>query len=62
MPPWSDDGEKSRPYFEQLRELAERNHLEQLSMGMSHDLEAAIEEGATMVRVGTALFGPRRKE
>ena len=62
MPPWSDDGEKSRPYFAQLREIAERNHLEQLSMGMSHDLEAAIEEGATMVRVGTALFGPRRKE
>jgi PLP dependent protein len=62
MPPWSDDGEKSRPYFAQLRVIAERNHLEQLSMGMSHDLEAAIEEGATMVRVGTALFGPRRKE
>ena len=62
VPPYHEDPEKSRPYFEQLRELAERNHLEQLSMGMSHDLEAAIEEGATMVRVGTALFGPRRKE
>jgi pyridoxal phosphate enzyme (YggS family) len=62
MPPWSDDGEQSRPYFAQLRELAERNHLSQLSMGMSHDLEAAIEEGATIVRIGTALFGPRKKD
>jgi PLP dependent protein len=62
MPPWSDDGEQSRPYFARLRELAERNHLSQLSMGMSHDLEAAIEEGATIVRVGTALFGPRKKD
>ena len=62
MPPWSDDGEQSRPYFARLRELAERNHLPQLSMGMSHDLEAAIEEGATIVRVGTALFGPRKKD
>ena len=62
MPPWSDDGEKSRPYFARLRELAGQNQLAQLSMGMSHDLEAAIEEGATMVRIGTALFGPRRKE
>lgn len=61
MPPWSDDGEQSRPYFARLRELAERNHLAQLSMGMSHDLEAAIEEGATIVRIGTALFGPRKK-
>jgi pyridoxal phosphate enzyme (YggS family) len=62
MPPWSDDGEQSRPYFARLRELAERNHLPQLSMGMSHDLEAAIEEGATIVRIGTALFGPRKKD
>jgi pyridoxal phosphate enzyme (YggS family) len=62
MPPWSDDAEQSRPYFAQLRELAERNHLNQLSMGMSHDLEVAIEEGATIVRIGTALFGPRRKD
>jgi pyridoxal phosphate enzyme (YggS family) len=62
MPPWSDDAEKSRPYFARLRELAAQNGLPHLSMGMSHDLEAAIEEGATMVRVGTALFGPRRKE
>jgi pyridoxal phosphate enzyme (YggS family) len=61
MPPWSDDAEKSRPYFARLRELAAQNGLPQLSMGMSHDLEVAIEEGATMVRVGTALFGPREK-
>jgi pyridoxal phosphate enzyme (YggS family) len=61
MPPWSDDAELSRPYFAKLRALAEANGLAQLSMGMSHDLEVAIEEGATMVRIGTALFGPRRK-
>jgi pyridoxal phosphate enzyme (YggS family) len=61
MPPWSDDAEQSRPYFARLRELAEANQLAHLSMGMSHDLEAAIEEGATIVRVGTALFGPRKK-
>jgi pyridoxal phosphate enzyme (YggS family) len=62
MPPWSDDAEQSRPYFARLRELAERNHLPHLSMGMSHDLESAIEEGATIVRIGTALFGPRKKD
>ena len=61
MPPWSDEGERSRPYFARLRELASQNGLQHLSMGMSHDLEVAIEEGATMVRVGTALFGPRVK-
>lgn len=61
MPPWSDDAEVSRPYFARLRELAGKNNLQHLSMGMSHDLEVAIEEGATIVRVGTALFGPRRK-
>jgi PLP dependent protein len=62
MPPWSDDAELSRPYFARLRALAERHKLKQLSMGMSHDLEVAIEEGSTLVRVGTALFGPRRKD
>jgi pyridoxal phosphate enzyme (YggS family) len=62
IPPWSDDAEKSRPYFARLRALAETNKLTGLSMGMSHDLEVAIEEGATMVRVGTALFGPRRRD
>ena len=61
MPPWSEDAEQSRAYFARLRELAGQNGLKHLSMGMSHDLEVAIEEGATMVRVGTALFGPRRK-
>ena len=60
MPPWTDDPEASRPYFRRLRELAERHGLPQLSMGMSHDLEAAIEEGSTCVRVGTALFGERQ--
>ena len=61
MPPWSDDPEASRPYFRRLRELAGRLALPQLSMGMSHDLETAIEEGSTCVRVGTALFGKRKK-
>src|SRR5580658_4199207 len=55
MPPWSDDPEAARPYFRRLRDLAERHSLTQLSMGMSHDIEAAIEEGSTCVRVGTAL-------
>jgi PLP dependent protein len=61
MPPWSADAEQSRPYFRRLRELAERCGLAGLSMGMSNDFEAGIEEGATIVRVGTALFGPRPK-
>jgi pyridoxal phosphate enzyme (YggS family) len=61
MPPWSDDPEASRGYFRGLRELAEQHGLAQLSMGMSHDLETAIEEGSTCVRVGTALFGKRKK-
>lgn len=62
MPPWSDDPEASRPWFRRLRVLAEQHGLRGLSMGMSHDLEAAIEEGATIVRVGTALFGPRSRK
>ncbi len=61
IPPWSDDSEHARPYFRQLASLARQYHLPKLSMGMSGDLETAIEEGATMVRVGTALFGKRRK-
>ena len=60
MPPWSEDPEKSRPYFRRLRQLAERYALPELSMGMSGDLEIAIEEGSTWVRVGTALFGKRK--
>ncbi len=61
MPPWSEDPEQSRPYFRRLRELAECHGLPELSMGMSGDLEVAIEEGSTCVRVGTALFGKRKK-
>jgi PLP dependent protein len=61
MPPWSDDSEAARPYFRQLRELSERHGIAGLSMGMSHDIETAIEEGSTCVRVGTALFGKRHK-
>jgi pyridoxal phosphate enzyme (YggS family) len=61
MPPWSDDPEVTRPYFRRLAELGCVHKLAKLSMGMSHDLEAAIEEGATHIRVGTALFGPRRR-
>jgi PLP dependent protein len=61
MPPWSDDPEASRPYFRRLRELGEQHGLAHLSMGMSHDLETAIEEGSTCVRVGTGLFGKRKK-
>ncbi|MGA2118724.1 MAG: YggS family pyridoxal phosphate-dependent enzyme [Bryobacteraceae bacterium] len=62
MPPWSDDPEAARPYFRRLRELAEPHALTGLSMGMSHDFEAAIEEGSTIIRVGTALFGKREKQ
>jgi pyridoxal phosphate enzyme (YggS family) len=62
MPPWSDDPAVTRPYFHRLAELGRIHKLPKLSMGMSHDLEAAIEEGATHIRIGTALFGPRRKE
>ena len=61
MPPWCDDPEVTRPYFRRLAALAREHGLPKLSMGMSHDLEAAIEEGSTHVRVGTALFGPRPK-
>lgn len=61
MPPWDDDPEAARPYFARLRELARLHRLPQLSMGMSGDLEVAIEEGSTMVRVGTALFGERKQ-
>jgi pyridoxal phosphate enzyme (YggS family) len=59
IPPFFEDAESSRPYFARLRGLAEKLKLRELSMGMSHDFEVAIEEGATMVRVGTALFGAR---
>jgi len=66
VPPFAADPKKSRPFFRQLRELKAQcedllqSPLPRLSMGMSGDFEIAIEEGATMVRVGTALFGPRK--
>lgn len=67
LPPFFENPEQARPYFRRLRELARsiasRNFpgvsIEDLSMGMSHDFEVAIEEGATIIRVGTAIFGPR---
>ena len=65
LPPYFEQTEEVRPYFRRLRELSERARQRgllrgaELSMGMSHDFEVAIEEGATMIRVGTALFGPR---
>lgn len=60
VPPWSEDAELSRPYFAGLRELAATHGIPELSMGMSNDMEVAIEEGATWIRVGTALFGSRK--
>lgn len=67
MPPFGREPEASRPYFRRLRELAEEVNsrkipgveMKELSMGMSNDFEVAVEEGATMVRVGTAIFGQR---
>jgi len=64
IPPYFDDSEKVRPFFRELRELKDKAvqagfGLTELSMGMSNDFEVAIEEGATMVRVGTAIFGER---
>jgi pyridoxal phosphate enzyme (YggS family) len=69
IPPFTDDQQQARPYFRKLREL--RDHIvtrglpavgmNALSMGMSHDFEVAIEEGATCVRVGSAIFGDRTK-
>jgi pyridoxal phosphate enzyme (YggS family) len=69
VPPYTEDPEGSRPYFRQLRQIRDsiaKRSLPQigaavLSMGMSHDFEVAIEEGATCVRVGTAIFGERSK-
>ena len=68
LPPFCEDPEETRPYFAKLRNLRDSlakegffgDHLGELSMGMTHDFEVAIEEGATMVRVGTAIFGERR--
>ena len=69
IPPWTEDPEESRPYFVRLREILKDcvsrggagPGMTELSMGMSNDFEAAIEEGATMVRVGTAIFGSRAR-
>ncbi len=61
IPPFFDDAERVRPFFKRLRELREEIIPNgELSMGMSHDFETAIEEGATLVRVGTAIFGQRQ--
>ena len=60
MAPLVERPEQARPYFRALRALAERFRLPELSMGMSQDFEVAVEEGATMVRVGTAIFGQER--
>ena len=57
MPPLADDPERSRPYFRELRRLAEEHGLTELSMGSSQDYRVAAEEGATLVRVGSVLFG-----
>jgi uncharacterized pyridoxal phosphate-containing UPF0001 family protein len=65
VPPFDEDPERSRPYFRELREIRDRLAgrldvaLPELSIGMSHDFEVAVEEGSTEVRIGTALFGPR---
>jgi PLP dependent protein len=66
LPPFFDSSDRTRPYFRRLREIRDQLNqsrsqkaLTELSMGMSHDFEVAIEEGATMVRVGTAIFGTR---
>ena len=69
IPPFLDDPELVRPYFRRLRELAQEIEsknianvsTQELSMGMSHDFEVAIEEGATIIRVGTAIFGVRKQ-
>ena len=70
IPPYFEDAGKARPYFRKLRETRDNINasgimhyaLCELSMGMSHDFEVAIEEGATMVRIGTAIFGERRAD
>ncbi|MBE3072260.1 MAG: YggS family pyridoxal phosphate-dependent enzyme, partial [Acidobacteria bacterium] len=67
LPPFTEDPDGARPFFRRLRDIRERlldegvepSLLGELSMGMSHDFEVAIDEGATMVRVGTAIFGSR---
>ncbi len=60
--PHLDDAEATRPFFAALRQLSEAHGLPELSMGMTHDLEQAVAEGATMLRIGTAIFGPRPRK
>jgi pyridoxal phosphate enzyme (YggS family) len=68
VPPFRENCEETRPYFRELRQLRDELHslklpnvdLRELSMGMTHDYLIAVEEGATIVRIGTAMFGPRR--
>jgi pyridoxal phosphate enzyme (YggS family) len=70
LPPWTENPEEARPWFVRLRRLRDaleregipEERLRELSMGMSHDFEAAVQEGSTMVRVGTAIFGSRRND
>ena len=67
LPPYCEDPEDSRKFFKTLRELRDEykssyNSLDELSMGMSHDYDVAVEEGATIVRIGTAIFGERPKK
>jgi PLP dependent protein len=70
LPPYAENPEETRPWFRRLRELRDEllgegvpaDRLQELSMGMSHDFQVAIDEGSTMVRVGTAIFGERRPE
>lgn len=65
VPPWAPDPEDARPYFRRLKQIRDRlagrfgRPFPEISMGMSHDFEVAVEEGSTQVRIGTALFGPR---
>ncbi|HXE80508.1 MAG TPA: YggS family pyridoxal phosphate-dependent enzyme [Vicinamibacterales bacterium] len=69
LPPWTENPDDARPWFARLRQLRDRleregiprERLRELSMGMSHDFEAAILEGSTMVRIGTAIFGARNR-
>ena len=69
IPPFTEDVEQARPYFRRLRALRDQIaarrlpaiRMDTLSMGMSHDFEIAIEEGSTCVRVGTAIFGQRKR-
>jgi pyridoxal phosphate enzyme (YggS family) len=62
MPPLADDPEASRPWFRRLRELAEDHELRELSMGTSQDWQVAVDEGATLIRIGSVLYGDPPRE